>query len=71
MQRPSLPPRQGIAHLGGIEIPESELKALSTSALVERLAAGGLSRLSAERIAAIERGIAEPGRARAHMQARR
>jgi hypothetical protein len=39
--------------------------------LVQRLVAEGASRLTAERIAAIERGDAEPGRARRHPQSRR
>ena len=39
--------------------------------LVQRLVAGGASRLTAERIAAIKRGDAEPGRARRHPQSRR
>jgi hypothetical protein len=44
---------------------------LEDSALVDHLVAGGASRLTAERIVAIERGEAEPGRARRHVQARR
>jgi hypothetical protein len=40
-------------------------------ALVQRLVAEGASRLTAERIVAIERGDAEPGRARRHPQSRR
>jgi len=35
------------------------------------LVADGASRLTAERIIAIERGDAEPGRARRHTQSRR
>jgi hypothetical protein len=37
---------------------------------VERLVADGASRLTAERIVAIERGLAEVGRARRHTTAR-
>jgi hypothetical protein len=37
---------------------------------LQRLLAEGVSRLAAERIAAIERGDAEPGRARRHPQSR-
>jgi hypothetical protein len=64
-------PDAGVLRFGRLEISESELKGLSSAALVDRLMAGGISRLSAERIAAIEQGSAEPSRARSHMQARR
>jgi hypothetical protein len=37
---------------------------------VERLVEGGASRLTAERIVAIDRGLAEVGRARRHATAR-
>jgi hypothetical protein len=47
------------------------IKQLSGSARVEMLVAGGASRLTAERIFAIERGDAEPRRARRHTQSRR
>ena len=45
--------------------------ALRVLTRVERLVAGGASRLTAERLVAIERGDAEPGRARRHALARR
>ena len=61
----------GVLRFGRLEISETELKELSGAALVDRLMAGGISRLSAERIVAIEHGVAEPSRARSHMQARR
>jgi hypothetical protein len=61
----------GVMRFGRVEVSEADLKELSRSVLIDRLTAGGLSRLSAERIIAIERGLAERGRARAHMQARR
>jgi hypothetical protein len=64
-------PDAGVARFGRLEITEDELKELSSAALVDRLIAGGISRLSAERIVAIEHGQAEPSRARSHMQARR
>ena len=64
-------PDAGVLRFGRLEISEVELKELSSAALVDRLMAGGISRLSAERIAAIEHGQAEPSRARTHMQARR
>lgn len=43
---------------------------LEDSAVVDRLVARGASRLTAERIVAIERGRAEPGRARRRPQSR-
>jgi hypothetical protein len=46
------------------------VKKLGGAAAVERLVAGGASRLTAERIVAIERGLAEPGRARRHVTSR-
>jgi hypothetical protein len=56
---------------GDVEITSTDLKSLSSSVIVDRLVAGGVSRLTAERIVAIERGTAEPGRARPHATARR
>jgi hypothetical protein len=52
------------------EVTEAEAKMLTWASPVERLVAGGISRLSAERIVEIEQGSAEPGRARRHTQAR-
>jgi hypothetical protein len=60
-----------VARFGKIEIADAEIKALSSTALFERLVASGVSRLTAERFVAIERGTAEPGRARPHAVARR
>jgi hypothetical protein len=57
--------------LARIEISESEMQLLSSTALVARLVAGGVSRLTAERFIAIQRGSAEAGRARPHAIARR
>jgi hypothetical protein len=56
----------------GSEGPEAanDVKKLSGPAEVERLVADGTSRLTAERIVAIERGLAEPGRARRHVPSR-
>jgi hypothetical protein len=54
----------------GEETVSSEDAAEATG-LVQQLVAEGASRLTAERIAAIERGDAEPGRARRHPQSRR
>jgi hypothetical protein len=45
--------------------------ALSNQAIVERLVESGVSRLSAERIVAVQRGGVEPGRARRHAQGHR
>jgi hypothetical protein len=59
-----------VALFGGIEITARDMKTLSSATIVERLVFGGASRLTAERIVAIERG-AEPGRARPHTNARR
>lgn len=52
--------------LEGIVFSESELRLLSANVLVGRLVARGVSRLTAERFVEIQRGNAEPGRARAH-----
>jgi hypothetical protein len=53
------------------EYPDVNGDYLDDSELVDHLVAGGASRLTAERIVAIARGGAEPGRARRHTQARR
>jgi hypothetical protein len=47
--------------------PKTEQAHMTT---VERLVEAGASRLTAERIVAIERGLAEVGRARRHTTAR-
>jgi hypothetical protein len=57
--------------LAGIEIAESELRLLSDTVLVARLVTRGVSRLTAERFVAIQRGAAESGRARPHAVSRR
>ena len=62
--------RTRIDRLASIEISQSELKFLSTTVLVSRLVAGGVSRLTAERFIEIQRGAAESGRARPHPLAR-
>ncbi|HEU6446114.1 MAG TPA: hypothetical protein VFL61_13755 [Gaiellaceae bacterium] len=56
--------------VASIAISEAELKLMSTPALVARLVADGVSRLTAERLIAIRRGAAEPGRARRRPLAR-
>ena len=53
-----------VADVGKIELADPAMKLLSNSALVERLVVSGFSRLTAERFVEIERGTAEPGRAR-------
>lgn len=53
-----------------IEISTSDLQLLSTTTLVARLVATGVSRLTAERVVAIQRGSAEAGRARRHALSR-
>jgi hypothetical protein len=59
-----------MAWFGRVEIPDAELARLTDDAFVERLVERGVSRLTAHRIVAIQRGSAEPGRARRHAQAR-
>ena len=57
--------------VASVEISESDLRLASTSTLVARLVAGGVSRLTAERFVEIRRGAAESGRARPHATSRR
>jgi hypothetical protein len=54
-----------------LNFSEAEAERLGRLVRVQVLVAGGASRLTAERIVAIERGEAEPGRARRHPQSRR
>ena len=65
------PVSPGFARFGPTDITEADMKNFDAAVLVERLMAGGISRLSAERMVAINSGSAEPGRARSHMQSRR
>jgi hypothetical protein len=51
-------------------ISESEMKLQSSTVLVARLVARGVSRLTAERFVEIKQGAADPGRARRHAVAR-
>jgi hypothetical protein len=46
------------------------MQSLAAAGRVDRLVENGMSRLTAERIVAINRDGAEPGRARAHAPAR-
>ncbi len=54
-----------------VDISEADMAGLSTTALVARLVAGGVSRLTAERYVEIQRGGADAGRARPHPVSRR
>jgi hypothetical protein len=54
-----------------IQLAVREMKSLSNAMVVERLVDAGVSRLSAERVVAIERKVCEPGRARTHTMSRR
>jgi hypothetical protein len=56
----------GFTLFGALEIADSELRFLSNAMIVERLVASGVSRVSADRIVAVQRGQVEPGRARRH-----
>ena len=57
--------------MSALEISGTEARMLGHYRLVERLMDGGISRLTAERLAELELGAAEPGRARSHSHARR
>jgi hypothetical protein len=61
----------GVKLFGNLEIAHSEVHWLSSAMIVERLVDSGVSRLSAERIVAVQRGEVEPGRARRHAHAHR
>jgi hypothetical protein len=65
-----LPLSAGKLRLSTIGITEEQVRELSSATLVDRLVATGSSRLSAERIVAIERGLADAGRARSHAKGR-
>jgi hypothetical protein len=56
---------------GKLEIADSDMQWLSDTMIVHRLVESGVSRLSAERIVAVQRGEVEPGRARRHTQSHR
>jgi hypothetical protein len=61
----------GVDLLSMLAISRPEAHALSHTELVARLVERGLSRLTAERMAEVQLGAAEPGRARTHSQSRR
>jgi hypothetical protein len=48
-----------------------EARRLGSTEVAERLVEAGFSRLSADRLVAVQLGTAEPGRARLHTHARR
>lgn len=60
----------GVVMFGKLQIPEREATDLSDAGVVRRLVASGVSRLTAERIVAIERNVDEPSRARRRWQGR-
>jgi hypothetical protein len=64
-------PEAGVTLFGALGIRNSELRYLSNAMIVERLVESGVSRLSADRIVAVQRGHVEPGRARRHAQSHR
>jgi hypothetical protein len=53
-----------------IEIAIREMEGQSRASVVARLVDSGVSRLTAERVVEIQRGAAEPGRARTHTTSR-
>jgi hypothetical protein len=57
--------------VASVDISESDMELLSSTALVARLVAGGVSRLTAERFVEIQRGKGNSGRARPHSMSRR
>jgi hypothetical protein len=59
------------SQLGALNLSELQLSRLRDWEIAELLVAAGFSRLTADRMVAIERGEAEPGRARPHGMARR
>jgi hypothetical protein len=59
-----------MATFGRLEIPDAEARRLSDEQLVERLVDNGCSRLTAERIVAVQRGDEEAARARRRVLSR-
>jgi hypothetical protein len=55
-----------MASFGKLELPDREARRLTDDEIARLLVEAGYSRLAAERIVAIERGDAEPTRARRH-----
>jgi hypothetical protein len=63
--------RERANRLEALSLSEAELSRLHDWEVVDLLVEAGSSRLTAARIVAIERGEAEPSRARPHGKARR
>ena len=61
----------GVDLLSVLALSRAEARSLGSTELVARLVDRGISRLTAERVAEVELGEAEPGRARTHTQSRR
>jgi hypothetical protein len=61
----------GVDLLSLLSLSRPEARTLGWTELVARLVERGISRLTAERVAEVELGDAEPGRARTHTQSRR
>jgi hypothetical protein len=60
----------GVDMLSVLAMSRAEARMLGWTELVARMVERGVSRLTAERVAEVELGTAEPGRARKHTQAR-
>jgi hypothetical protein len=69
--QPQQEERDGVTTFGRLEFADPDVDSLSDTMIVLRLVESGVSRLSAERIVAVQRGEVEPGRARRHTQAHR
>ena len=61
----------GVDLLSVLALSRPEAVTLGRTQFVARLVERGISRLTAERVADVELGAAEPGRARTHTQSRR
>jgi hypothetical protein len=61
----------GNGRFGSLALSDSEVSRLRDWEVVDLLVEAGSSRLTAERMVEIERGEADPGRARPHGMARR
>jgi hypothetical protein len=70
LEQRSFSPPQDTVVFGTLEFPAAEAARMSNAAIVALLVASGTSRLSAERIVAVEREGAACRRARSHLQSR-
>ena len=59
------------SQFGALSLSDAQLSRLADWEIADLLVAAGFSRLTAARMVAIERGEADPGRARPHGTARR